>query len=130
MKVMSTQIRASDQDREQVVERLNAAVGKGLLTLPEAEERIAQAYAARYVDDLTPLTADLPKPEPDPATPPWRERGRRRGPGFDPRVFVVLAVLATVIVVTHGFLFPLIPLAFIALRFGPWRRGWGRPARM
>jgi hypothetical protein len=127
---MTTQMRASDQDRERVVERLNAAVGLGLLTLPEAEERIATAYAAKYLDDLTPLTADLPGPEPDP-TPPRHERGWRRGPGFDPRVFVVLAVLATVIVITHGFFFPLIPLAFLAFRFGPWRRGgWGRPARM
>ena len=127
---MTTQIRASDQDREQVVARLNEAVGKGLLTLPEAEERIAAAYAARHLDDLTPLTADLPQPEPTP--PPRWQRGR--GPGFDPRILVALAVLATVLVVTHGFFFPfffpLIPLAFLALRFGPWRRGWGRAARM
>jgi hypothetical protein len=123
---MTTQMRASDQDRERVVERLNAAVGLGLLTLPEAEERIATAYAAKYLDDLTPLTADLPGPEPDPAPP----RGRR-GPGFDPRVFVVLAALAAVIVITHGFVLPLIPLAFLAFRFGPWRRGGcGHPARM
>lgn len=127
---MTTQMRASDQDREQVVARLNDAVGKGLLTLPEAEERIAAAYAARFLDDLTPLTADLPSPEPDPAPPPRHERGWRRGPGFDPRVLVVLAVVAAMIVLTHGFFFPLIPLAFIALKFGPWRRGWGRPARM
>lgn len=123
---MTNQIRASDQDREQLVERLNEAVGKGLLTLPEAEERIAAAYAAKFLDDLTPLTADLPRPAP---TPPPRRQGRRR-PGFDPRVLVVLAALATLLVVTHGFFFPLIPLAFLALRFGPWRRGWGRPARM
>jgi hypothetical protein len=129
MKAMTTPMRASDQDREQVVARLNEAVGRGLLTLPEAEERIAAAYAARFLDDLTPLTADLPGPaEPEPTPPPRRDRGWRHGPGFDPRVLVVLAVLAAVIVVTHGFVFPLIPLAFLALRFGPWRHG--RPARM
>ncbi|MBB5897686.1 DUF1707 SHOCT-like domain-containing protein [Kutzneria kofuensis] len=119
---MTTQMRASDQDREQVVDRLNAAVGKGLLTLPEAEERIAAAYAARYLDDLTPLTADLPDPKPTP--PPQRDRR----PRFDPRVLPVLAVLAAVIVVTHGFAFPLILVAFLAMKFGMWRHG--RPARM
>jgi hypothetical protein len=123
MEAMSTQMRASDQDRNKVVERLNEAVGQGLLTLPEAEERIADAYKARYLDDLTPLTADLPDP-----TPPKPERERRRGPGFDPRVLPVLAVLAAVVVLTHGFAFPLIVLTFLALKFGPWRHR--HPARM
>ena len=121
---MTTQMRASDQDREQVVARLNDAVGKGLLTLPEAEERIAAAYAARFLDELTPLTADLP----DPTPPPRPERGHRRGPGFDPRLLVALAALVMVIVVTHGFFLPLIPLVIIAAKVGWWRHS--RPARM
>ncbi|HEY0494855.1 MAG TPA: DUF1707 domain-containing protein [Kutzneria sp.] len=125
---MTTQMRASDEDRERVVARLNEAVGLGLLTLPEAEERIATAYAARYLDDLPPLTEDLPDP-----TPPKPERERRRRPGFDPRVLVVVAALAAVMVVTHGWLFPLIPLVILAVRFGPRKFGWsrpGHPARM
>jgi hypothetical protein len=116
-------MRASDEDRERIVARLNEAVGKGLLTLPEAEERIATAYAARYLDDLTPLTADLPDPNP-----PKPERERRRRPGFDPRLLVAVAAIAAVIVVTHGWLFPLIPLVFLAVKFGPWR--YRHPARM
>jgi len=120
---MTTQMRASDEDRERIVERLNAAVGRGLLTLPEAEERIATAYAARFLDDLTPLTADLPDPTPPPRPEP--APGRRRGPGFDPRVLVAVAALAGVIVLSHGFAFPLIALAVLAMKFGPWRRGWG-----
>jgi len=118
---MTTQMRASDEDRERVVARLNEAVGLGLLTLPEAEERIATAYAARYLDDLPPLTADLPDP-----TPPKPEHSARR-PGFDPRLLVVVAALAALIVVTHGWLFPLIPLVILAMKFGP-RRHW-HPAR-
>jgi hypothetical protein len=128
MGVMTTQMRASDEDRERVIARLNEAVGLGLLTLPEAEERIATAYAARYLDDLPPLTEDLPDP-----TPPKPERERRRRPGFDPRVLVVVAALAAVMVVTHGWLFPLIPLVILAVRFGPRKFGWsrhGHPARM
>lgn len=125
---MTTQMRASDQDRERVVERLNEAVGRGLLTLPEAEERIAAAYSARFLDDLTPLTADLPDPTPPPRPEP--ERGRRRGPGFDPRVLVALAAVASLLVLTHGFAFPVIALAFVALKFGGGHLGgWRRPSR-
>ncbi|MFC0543134.1 DUF1707 SHOCT-like domain-containing protein [Kutzneria chonburiensis] len=119
---MTTQMRASDEDRERIVARLNEAVGKGLLTLPEAEERIATAYAARYLDDLPPLTADLPDPIPP------KPEGSRRRPGFDPRVLVVIAALAALVVVTHGWLFPLIPLVILAMKFGPRRHG--HPARM
>ncbi|MFI9379749.1 DUF1707 domain-containing protein [Kutzneria sp. NPDC052558] len=120
---MTTQMRASDEDRARVVERLNEAVGKGLLTLPEAEERIAAAYAARFLDDLPPLTADLPDPTPPPRPEP--APGRRRGPGLDPRVLVVVAALTGIVVLSHGFAFPLIVLAVVALKFGARRGGWG-----
>jgi DUF1707 SHOCT-like domain/2TM domain len=53
-------VRASDADRDQVAAIVAGAVGKGLLTLVEADERLAKVYAARYVSDLAPITADLP----------------------------------------------------------------------
>jgi hypothetical protein len=53
-------IRIGDRERERVARILRAAVGEGLLTLEEGDERQAAAYAARYHEDLTPLTADLP----------------------------------------------------------------------
>jgi hypothetical protein len=53
-------LRASDADREATVRVLHDAVGRGLLTLHEADERMESAYATRFVDDLAPLTADLP----------------------------------------------------------------------
>ncbi|HVQ94033.1 MAG TPA: DUF1707 domain-containing protein [Mycobacteriales bacterium] len=53
-------IRASDADRERVAAIVSAAAGKGMLTLAEADERLAQVYAARYISDLAPITADLP----------------------------------------------------------------------
>lgn len=66
-------VRASDADRESVVGTLHDAVGRGLLTLDEGQERIGAAYAARYVDDLPPLTADLPPaPAVAPVAPGWR----------------------------------------------------------
>jgi hypothetical protein len=65
--------RASDADREAVVRTLHDAVARGLLNLDEGDERVAAAYAARFVDDLPRLTADLPPaPVPAPVAPGWR----------------------------------------------------------
>jgi hypothetical protein len=67
------QARASDADREAVVRVLHDAVVRGLLTLEECDERVAAAYAARFVKDLPPLTADLPPaPASAPVAPGWR----------------------------------------------------------
>ncbi|QES48432.1 hypothetical protein DEJ50_12000 [Streptomyces venezuelae] len=53
-------LRASDADRERVVERLRDAVAEGRLTLEEFEERLEAAYASRTYAELEPLTRDLP----------------------------------------------------------------------
>src|SRR4051794_35247523 len=63
-------LRASDAEREAVVHQLHEAVGRGLLSVEEGHERTATAYAARYVDELGPLTHDLP--DPAPVAPGWR----------------------------------------------------------
>lgn len=69
-------LRASDADRAAAVARLQEAVGRGLLTLDEGDERMAAAFAARYVDELAPLWADLPAPlPPTPPVPGWRRIG-------------------------------------------------------
>ncbi|WP_129667025.1 DUF1707 SHOCT-like domain-containing protein [Phytoactinopolyspora endophytica] len=54
------QIRASDQEREDLVERLSEHATMGRLTLAELEERIDRAYAATTRDELATLTSDLP----------------------------------------------------------------------
>jgi hypothetical protein len=56
----STDIRTSDREREEVVQRLHHALGEGRLDLEETDARVAAAYAARYRADLTPLLTDLP----------------------------------------------------------------------
>jgi len=56
----SARVRASDADRERVAAVLRAAAGKGLLSLDEVDERLGVVYAATYVADLAPVTADLP----------------------------------------------------------------------
>jgi hypothetical protein len=58
-------MRASDAEREAVVERLRTAAEEGRLTVEELAERIDGAYAATTRAELEPLTADLP------AAPAW-----------------------------------------------------------
>ena len=53
-------IRASDQERESVVDVLRDAYTDGRLTLDEFEERTSAAYGSRTWADLRELTADLP----------------------------------------------------------------------
>jgi len=55
----SPALRASDADRDRVIEVLRAAVGDGRLDPAEFDERLDAALAARTIDALAPLTADL-----------------------------------------------------------------------
>lgn len=54
------EVRASDAEREQTVERLRTAAGEGRLTLEELSDRIEAASGARTRDELARLTGDLP----------------------------------------------------------------------
>ncbi|SFK54833.1 DUF1707 SHOCT-like domain-containing protein [Geodermatophilus ruber] len=70
-------LRASDADRAATVAALEDAVGRGLLTHEEGGERMVAALSARFLDELPPLTADLP-PAVAPADHPvtgWRGIG-------------------------------------------------------
>jgi Domain of unknown function (DUF1707) len=53
-------IRASDRERESVVDVLRDAYTDGRLTLDEFEERTSAAYAAKTWTELRELTGDLP----------------------------------------------------------------------
>ena len=71
-------MRASDADRQQVVDRLRAALEDGRLKMEEFTERMGLAYQAVTYGDLAKLVADLPaaspqpqpRPAPAPAAPP------------------------------------------------------------
>ncbi|MGW3721146.1 DUF1707 SHOCT-like domain-containing protein [Streptomyces sp. NPDC005133] len=54
------EFRASDRERDQVVEILQVAAGDGRLTAAELDERLDAALSARTTGDLARLTADLP----------------------------------------------------------------------
>jgi Domain of unknown function (DUF1707) len=64
-------MRASDDDRAITVRVLQDAVGRGLITPDEGSERMAAAWAAVYLRDLGPLTADLPASRPAAPAPGW-----------------------------------------------------------
>jgi hypothetical protein len=53
-------IRASDADREAVVDTLREAFTAGRLTLEEFDDRMSAAYLGRTWGDLRELTTDLP----------------------------------------------------------------------
>ena len=68
------ELRASDDDREVAVERLRTAALDGRLDSDELEERLAQAYAARWCSELERLTEDVTLP---PAPPVFVQPERR-----------------------------------------------------
>ena len=55
-------LRASDRDRDVVVERLHSAYAEGRLAEPELHERLDAALGARTVGELATVTSDLPAP--------------------------------------------------------------------
>jgi hypothetical protein len=65
-------LRASDADRHATVLRLQDAVARGPLGLDEGSERMAAAWSATHLRDLTPLTVDLPAPAGTTGAPGWR----------------------------------------------------------
>jgi hypothetical protein len=62
-------MRASDHDRQAVVDRLRGALEDGRLTMDEYLDRMQLALQAVTYGDLTPLCADLPAAAPAPAAP-------------------------------------------------------------
>lgn len=72
----SDALRASDDDRFAVSERLRDATAAGRITLAEFDDRLDRAWAAKTRGDLTPLTADLPSDSAADPGPPLLVRRR------------------------------------------------------
>jgi hypothetical protein len=60
-------LRASDADRDRVIDVLRAATADGRLTADEFSERMEAALSSRTFRELAPLTADLATPPASPA---------------------------------------------------------------
>lgn len=56
-------MRAGDDDRQRVADRLKTALDEGRIDLHEYDERLQQAYAARTYGELNGLLDDLPAPD-------------------------------------------------------------------
>jgi hypothetical protein len=69
-------VRASDQDRDEVLVRLHTAYAEGRLDEGELDERIDLVLAARTHADLDRLSADLPRRSPSPRPEVAGSRGR------------------------------------------------------
>ncbi|MDA3631054.1 DUF1707 domain-containing protein [Saccharopolyspora sp. WRP15-2] len=59
-KARPNEMRASNADRDAVVQRLQEAAGEGRIDFSELTERVDRALAAKTYAELEPLTADLP----------------------------------------------------------------------
>lgn len=90
----SVDLRIGDRERRAVDARLQAAVGDGILTLHEYDERAAQLWEARTGGDLAVLTADLPGHRP--SSPVLTPAASPFGPAFGtpPRPRRSLAVMS------------------------------------
>jgi fatty acid desaturase len=116
-------LRASDDDRNRVVDELRTHAAEGRLTVEELEERLQRALAARTLGELAGLTRDLPER----GSPPGR---RRRSWRPDVRIFVAVMVLLVVIwaLTGAGYFWPVWPLVgWGFFLFGP-RNHLGFPA--
>ena len=58
--VARSELRASHDDRDKIVEQLRVAAGDGRLTSDELDQRLEQALTARTYGELAKLIADLP----------------------------------------------------------------------
>jgi hypothetical protein len=117
-------VRASDAERERIVQLLQDAAAEGRLSPEEAGERQAAASSAAYREDLERLVADLPATQnriPGPRAPraPWLLWGAMR--------FAFVAMLVVGFLTFWGIRLFWWPLGFIAFAFlmRPWhRRRW------
>jgi hypothetical protein len=121
-------IRASDADREGMVELLRAHHLEGRLDASEFQARLERSLQAKTLGELRALSADLPQADPRLAR--GTTAGFRRTAAW--RLAVAAAVLAALIVASafaeRPLFFPALPFLFFWSRGFWWYGGWYRRA--
>lgn len=120
-----TDLRASDADRQRVVDALRTHTVDGRLTLEEFEARVEEALGAKTHADLQATLRELPPPAAAaarvaPVAPPEARRrasSRHRAPSVPVPLLVAALVIAGSLVM-HHFAWWLIPIGFCV--FGSW----------
>ena len=90
-------LRASDADREEVVDLVKAAFTEGLLTKDELGVRVGRALTARTYADLATVTADIPAGAVLPRQPAPATSRRRPGPRGKALACLIVATVAMLV---------------------------------
>ena len=112
-------LRASDADREHVIDTLTAAFAYGLVTKDEFDARVSQTFASRTRGELAMITTDIPGGLP-PAPPPLRPAPAQAGVPVAAnvtaghRVIMATAIAAVLAFIASGFAGPLSGLLVLA----------------
>lgn len=112
-------LRASDADRERIVDRLRSAAGEGRLAAHELEHRVGTALAARTYGELEATVADLPG-----------SRRRSHGAVSLVRAHPMLLFVAIPVVLAVTALVAAITIASLAITAALFILGRRRPLRL
>ncbi len=109
-------LRASDTERDQVIEALGQHTADGRLTMEEFEERVGEALAATSRADLAPVLRDLPALQPQIADTP---HARLRLPMPSGRTLLTtVAVVFAAVMLMNGVWWIVFPLMAVFGRCG------------
>ena len=114
-------LRASDADRERVIDALKAAFVQGRLTRDELDVRAGRALASRTCAELTAITADIPaapagvQPHPVPARAHARKRVNKKAVAWSAYAIILPPALGAAFLTYYGGFVVLLLLAFVGL---------------
>ena len=104
---VAPEMRASDADRQWVIDQLRVHTADGRLSLEEFEARVGEAWSATTHGELGLVLRELPARAPAVS----RRRARRAGVGLPAPLLIALVVLAGSLLMGH-FAWWLIPVGF------------------
>ena len=133
---LNPSIRASDADRERVVEILRQHTAEGRITAEEFDERMAAAYGARTLGALAELTTDLPvdlaeharrQTELAKKAKPHRPLSRQVRQEFSGLVSLGIVLTVVWVISGAGYYWPVWPLGIIAaITLARMVQAWGQ----